>query len=185
MPRPDTFDRVRWLKTYGPATLRAWDFRVGVLCGAVAFLLGTAADVRAQAPTVFIAEAALGAAFMATVFTVLAMFATFLDGAYRRILDAASGFRDELMGYYVVAAVGGLTAGVSTLAVIAEPILGQWSGAAALGASTFLCTWAIAGVVDLTAHTLFHAVQRAQLMSGADDAAAIRVHRQKESPPPS
>lgn len=169
-----------WRTDYAKGTVMHWDFVSALVVGGAAAGLGTIDDVRDAAIPVLIAEGAIGGALMATVFGALAIFATFFDGAYRRILDASGSFRDALMPYFTIAAVGGLAVIFGTVGALALPFLGDELAAAVLGLSTFFFAWCVTGMVSLTEITLFHASQRAKLMSGADDAEAIRVRRLKQ-----
>jgi hypothetical protein len=166
-----------WFKNYGRDTFRSWDFIVAVGFGGVGFGLAFVAAVRQAAVPILITEAAIGVAMTATVFGALAVFTTFYDGTYRRVLELAGGFRSALMPYIAIGVVAA-TAGLSGLiAALALPALGVWATAFAVAIPTLLCAWTLTGTVSLIEITLFHATERARLMAGADEAESIRAER--------
>ena len=176
-----------WIKANGRDTFRSWDFFVAVGCGGIAFGLGFIDDVRDAAVPVLITEAAIGVALTATVFGAIAVFATFYDGAYRRVLEIAGGFHSALMPYIVIGVVAAAAGIVGLIGALALPALGAWPTAIVLGTATLLCAWALTGTVALIELTLFHATERAHLMEGADYAESVRARRLKdpgEKPPP-
>jgi hypothetical protein len=128
-------------------------------------------EVRAAAVPIMIAESAIGIALTATVFAAIAVFATFFDTSYRRVLELAGGFRSALMPYQVVAVVSALAGIGGLIGALALPAIPTWADVGAIALSSGLCGWAIAGVVSVTELTIFHATQRAQLLGGADHAA--------------
>jgi hypothetical protein len=150
-----------------------WDFGVGLVVGGGTVALGTIASVRADAVTIHITEAAICAGLLATILGGLAIFATFFDAGYRRVLEHAD--RDGLAGavrpYLVVSIVAGAGTIVGVVAAIADPAVGGLGAAFVLGGPTLLCAWAVAGCVSLAELTLFHAKERAALLRGAEDAA--------------
>jgi hypothetical protein len=166
-----------WLREFGRDTFDSWDFKAAALCGAGALVASLSQDVRDASIPVLITEAAVGVALTSTVLGGMAIFATFFDGAYRMVLDAAGGFRRALMPYAVVAAVAALATIVGTLAALALPALGRWPQILAIGASTLFCAWAVFGAVALVELTVWHAGERARLLRGVDEAAAIRAQR--------
>lgn len=166
-----------WLRTYGRGTFLSWDFFVAIVCGAAAAGMTSVRVVRESAVTILIAEAAVGVALMAVVFAGMAIFATFYDSTYRRVLDLAGGFRSAMMPYITVSVVSALSGGVGILGAFALPSLGDWTGDLVCGASTLLFAWSVTGVVSITGLTLFHAGERAKLMRGADEAENIRAQR--------
>lgn len=166
-----------WLRQYGRGTFRSWDFLVALGFGAASFGLGFVDAVRDAAVPILIAEAAIGVAVTATVFAALAVFATFYDGTYRRVLELAGGFRSALMPYIVVGVVSAAAGVVGLVAALALPALGAWAIEVAIALPTFLCVWTLTGTVSLIELTLFHAEARAKLMAGADEAESIRAER--------
>ena len=130
---------------------------------------------------VLLAEAAFGVAVTATVLAAMAIFATFYDAGYRRVLDLSpGGFRAALEPYGVVGAVAAASTVLGTLGAIAVPALGVLALALVVGVSSLLCVWSLAGSVSLISMTMFHATQRAALMRGADEAEGIRAKRLSE-----
>lgn len=162
--------RTRIVK-YAASAFKSWDFYVGVFFGAFGGGITLDARVRDAAVPVVLAESAIGVALTATVFAAVAIFATFFDSSYRRVLDLAGGFRNALRPYMVVDAIAALSGGAGVIAALWLPALDRWEASVAVGVSTWLVAWAIAGTVSLVDITVFHATQRARLMSGADNAA--------------
>jgi peptidoglycan/LPS O-acetylase OafA/YrhL len=177
-----------WLKTYGRGTFGAWDFYLAVACGAIAFALAFLdADVRGAATTVLIAQAAVGVAITSTVFGSLAVFATFYDGTYRRVLEKAGGFSAALMPYAVVGVVAAACGVVGIVAALAIPALGTLTTGIVVALTTLLCAWTLTGTASLVEQTVFHATQRAKLLEGADHAESVRARRLSDptaEPPP-
>jgi hypothetical protein len=172
--------KMRWWRTYGWPTVRSWDFAIGLVCGGLAFGVSISPDVRDEALTFLIAEAAIGVALTGTVFAGLALFATFFDRGYRRVLELAGGLASAVLPYLVVGFASGAAAIVATVAAIATPASSGTVQAALLGVSTFLCCWAIAGICSLMRITADHARDRAALMRGAEQAESMRLHRLRE-----
>jgi hypothetical protein len=146
----------------------------------VAFGLTFVDAVRHAAVPILITEAAAGVAITATVFGAVAVFTTFYDGTYRRVLELSGGFRSALMPYIVVGVVAttaGLTGLISALAL---PALGVWPAAFSVAIPTLFCAWTLTGTISLIEITLFHATERAKLMAGADMAESIRAKRLSE-----
>lgn len=166
-----------WLRRYGRGTFRSWDFYVGVALGCVGAGASLVRSVRDAAVPILLAEAAVGVALTATVLAAMAIVATFFDPTYRRVLDLAGGFRAALMPYAVVGVVSAAGGAVGLIGALLLPALGKTVGAIDVGLSTLLFGWALAGTVAITELTLFHASQRASLMSGADQAETIRAKR--------
>lgn len=171
-----------WLKQYGRGTFCSWDFVVAISIGAGTFGLGFIDSVRDAAVPILIAEAAIGVAITATVFAALAVFATFYDGAYRRVLELAGGFRTALMPYIVVGVVSAAAGLFGLIAALVLPALGSLAIEFAIAIPTLLCSWTLTGTVSLAELTLFHASQRAELMAGADQAETIRAQRLSRNP---
>jgi hypothetical protein len=159
--------------------LRSWDTYVGLGAGAVAGGLMGSDAVRGAAVAVLLAEAAIGIALTATVLGAVAIFATFFDANYRRVLDLAGGFRSALMPYITVSVIAAAAGLCGLLSALALPALQRDVAAAVVALSTLLCAWATAGTVSLVELTLFHATQRASLMAGADDAAQLLGERRQ------
>jgi hypothetical protein len=174
----DTMSRpVHLLRT----TFAASDFVAGLLAGGFALGLCISADVRQQGVTILLAQAGVGVAVLGVVSTTIAIFATFFDGNYRRVLDAVGGLPRALMPYKVVAAVAALSViGALTIA-LGWPTFSPVARAVLLACSTALTGWAVAGTVSLVGITSFHAEQRAELMRGAEDAESIRAKRLRET----
>jgi hypothetical protein len=166
-----------WLREYGRSTFRAWDFIVAVVVGAASFALAFVDSVRDAAVPILLAEAAIGVAVTATVFAALAIFATFFDGSYRRVLELSGGFRSALMPYIVVGVVSAAAGLFGLLAAFALPALGKWAIEAGIAVPTLLCAWTLTGTAGLIELTMFHAASRAKLMAGADNAESIRAER--------
>lgn len=159
----------------------AWDFGVGVLSSGLAFGLCWNKSVRDSVTTILVAEAAFAVAVTATVLAAMAIFATFYDPSYRRVLDLApGGFSGALRPYEVVGVVAAAATIVGTLGALAVPAVGVAPVATITGASTLLCVWSLAGTASLIDITVFHAARRAELMRGADEAEAIRAKRLSE-----
>jgi hypothetical protein len=169
-----------WFKKYGGGTFKSWDFYVAVVCGLAAYVICGSKAVRSAAVPILIAEAAIGVALLAVVFGAIAVFATFYDATYRRVLDLAGGFRSALMPYIVVAVIAALAGAVGIISALALPALDVIPFKLVSAASTLLCAWAITGMVSITELTLFHATERAKLMRGADEAETIRAQRLRE-----
>jgi hypothetical protein len=166
-----------WLRTNARSTFHSWDFYVAVGVGLGAGAATASRDVRAAAVPVTITEAAIGVALTATVFGALAIFATFYDAGYRRVLELAGGFRAALMPYMVVGIVSAVSGMVGLVAALVLPAFGRWPSVGAVGVSTLFCVWALTGTISLIELTIFHAAERAKLMTGADDAARALSER--------
>ena len=166
-----------WINDYGGTVFKSWDFYVAAGCGGLAVGLFFLQGVRQAAVPILITEAAIGVALTSTVFGAVAVFATFYDGSYRRVLELAGGLRSALMPFVVVGVVAASAGVVGVVAALALPALALWLAAVATGAATLLCVWALTGTVSLIELTLFHAGERARLMAGADATENIRAHR--------
>lgn len=166
-----------WLRDYGRDTFGSWDFIVSVGFGGVGFGLVFVPAVRRAAVPILITEAAIGVAMTATVFGALTVFTTFYDGAYRRVLEFAGGFRSALMPYIVIGVVAAAAGLSGLIAALALPALGVWASAFAVAIPTLFCAWTLTGIVSLIELTLFHATERSRLMAGADEAESIRAKR--------
>ncbi len=169
-----------WVRKYGRGTFRSWDFYVAVVCGVAAYIICGSKVVRAAAVPVLMAEAAIGVGLLAVVFGAIAVFATFYDPSYRRVLDLAGGFRSALMPYISVAVISALAGAAGIIGALALPALGVFSAKLVCACSTFLFAWSVAGMVSITELTLFHASRRAELMRGADEAETIRAERLRQ-----
>ena len=166
-----------WLKRYGRGTFRSWDFYVAIVCGVAAYFICGSKAVRTAAVPVLMGQAAIGVGLLAVVFGAIAVFATFYDPSYRRVLDLAGGFRSALMPYITVAVISALAGAAGIIGALALPALGVFPTQLVCAASTFLFVWSVAGMVSITELTLFHASRRAELMGGADEAETIRAKR--------
>jgi hypothetical protein len=176
-----TLKTMRWWTTYGWPTVRSWDFVIGVAGGGLAFGVAISPAVRDNALTFLIAEAAIGVALTSTVFAGLALFATFFDRGYRRVLELTDGgLPGAVLPYLIVGFVSAATAIFATVAAIATPASSGTVQAALIGFATFLCCWAIAGVGSLMRITCDHARDRAELMRGAEQAEGLRLRRLRE-----
>lgn len=164
-------------------TFRSWDFAAGVGAGGFAALLAINPQVRGSAPTLLLAELAVGLGVVATVLAALAILTTFFDGHYRRVMEAAGGVHRAMLPYLVVAAIGGICAVVTLLVAIGWPAFGPWARAPLLGLATGLCVWTIAGAVQLVQITMFHGTQRAALMRGVEDVTELKARRLRERQP--
>ena len=162
---------------------RSWDFAIGLAAGGVAALCALNGDVRGNAPTVLIAELAVGLAVLAAVLPALTILTTFFDGHYRRVLDAAGGVPRAMLPYIVVAVLGGVGAVVALLTAAGWPAFGPSARIPLFALSTGLCVWTIAGVVSLVEITMFHGTQRAELIRGVEDVTEVRAHRLRERQP--
>jgi hypothetical protein len=167
----------KWLEVYGKGTFMAWDFRTALGFGVGTFALAFVREVRDAAVPILISEAAIGVAVTATVFAALAVFTTFFDGTYRRVLELAGGFRSALMPYIVIGVVSAASGLSGLIAALALPALGSIAAEVDIAIPTLLCVWTLAGTVSLIDITVFHASARADLMAGADEAESIRAER--------
>ena len=129
-----------------------------------------------------LALAALGAAILAVVLACLAIITPTMDGPYRQILDAAGGVRAAMAPYLHIATIGGAASVVAVLGAMAWPALSAPIEVVTLSIAALLGVWCVAGVVGLTALTLFHAEQRAELQKAIDNAETLHAE-QLERPP--
>jgi hypothetical protein len=156
----------------------SWDAGIGVLAGLGALALASDDAVRAPAVTILLAAAGIGVALLGAVLTAMAIIATFADGHYRRVLEAASGSTARAMEpYLIVGFVSAVCTVVSLLLALGWPTLGAIPETVGLALSLGLCAWASAGAVQLVELTIFHAGQRSELLRGIEDADAIRSRR--------
>jgi hypothetical protein len=167
----------KWLEAYGKGTFMAWDFRMALGFGIGTFALAFVRVVRDAAVPILIAEAAIGVAVTATVFAALAVFTTFFDGTYRRVLELSGGFRSALMPYIVIGIVSATSGLLGLIAALALPALGSIAVEVDIAMPTLFCVWTLTGTVSLIDITVFHARARADLMAGADAAEGIRAER--------
>jgi hypothetical protein len=181
-----TSDRPRadgWLKRNGRSIFLSPDCYVGVASGVIAAAAATNRDVRANAVTILLPEAGIAVALSAVVLAAMAIFATFFDDWYRRVLEVASGSVGRaLTPYRAVATIAGAATLVALIVALAWPALPAGLQAVLFGVATGLAAWAIAGCVQLASLTIWHADQRSQLMRGVEDA-KLRVSRLKEKHP--
>ena len=161
----------------------SWDFAIGIAAGGAAALAALNGGVRGNAPTVLLAELAVGLGVLAAVLAALTILTTFFDGHYRRVLEAAGGVPRAMLPYIVVAVLSGVGAVVALLSAAGWPAFGPSARIPLFGLSTGLCVWTIAGVVSLVEITMFHGTQRAELMRGVEDVTEVRARRLRERQP--
>src|SRR5690349_19965209 len=103
---------------------RNWDSAGGLAAAAAAFALATGDDVRDDAVPVLIAPAGAGLSVLSLGLAAMAIFATFFDALYRRVLEGAGGVRRDLMPYLIVATSGAAATVIRLLEVLAWPGVG-------------------------------------------------------------
>lgn len=137
-----------------------------MILGVAAGVLCVNDHVRAQGPTMLLASAALGAAFLATVLTALSVVSTFFDSAYRRVLEEAhrGDIRPALLPYGVVAYVSAVATLLGLIGAIVWAALPGGLQGVLMGLAALFAAWAVAGSASLVQITLFHARQRAGTM---------------------
>jgi hypothetical protein len=173
----------QWTRRNGSDVFLSVDFYVGVASGVGAAVSAMDHDVRANGVTVLLPEAGVAVALSAVVLAAMAILATFFDDWYRRVLETVSGSVGQaLMPYRVIAWVAGTATVVALLTALAWPGMQPWLQAVLLGIATGLTAWTVAGCVQLTNLTIWHADQRAKLMRGIEDA-KLRVSRIQEKHP--
>lgn len=155
------------------ASLRSWDFGIGLAFGLGVGLLARCDAVRHQGVTGLLAEAAIGVTIMSVVLAALAVLTPSIDGFYRRVLEEAGGVTEALRPYLAVASVSGLAALVALFAAVAWPSLGTLSQSVALGTASTFTAASIVGAISLVEITIFHARARADLQALGE--AAIRA----------
>lgn len=155
------------------ATSLLWsaDFGIGAATalgtGILAFLCEGVLEVG---PTALTTEAGVGVALLAVVIAGLAIFSTFFDDNYRRVLEEASGsVRQAMVPYQMVAGVAASAVLAAIGSVLVWPAAWTWLQALLLGLTTGLVAWTTVGGVQLVEITMFHAEQRAKLMRGIED----------------
>lgn len=175
---------VKWFREHGKETFWSLDAGAGLAAFLFTLAAAIAPQVRDAGTTALIAESALQVALAAVIVTALAVFTTFFDSPYRRVLEHASGTVLAAMAPYlaivVVATIGAASAVISFTIWGA---IGDVPQAILLALSTGLTVWTIIGSAQLAWLTAFHANQRAKLQKGVDDARAIRAERLREHNP--
>jgi hypothetical protein len=156
---------------------RHWDAFAALAAAAVAFALSTKHAVREDAVTVLLALAAAGLAVLSIVLGSMAIFATFFDQHYRRVLEQAGGMSIALRPFLIVATAGALALVIGVLATLAWPVGGWLLQAALTSVTAALGAYAVFGGLSLVELTIFHAQQRAELQRGIDDARARQAER--------
>lgn len=170
----------RWLRDHRNEVFRQWDFRAaGTTTLLVLFVASASSSVRAQATTIFLAEAALGIALLAVALTALAILVGLMGEEYLLILNRVpGGVQGALLPYRVVAFVSGLTPLLALTSLLLWglevnlPLPGWFRQAFALAVTTGLSVWAIIGTIQLVGVTADHGEDRASLLGG------IQVARQ-------
>lgn len=170
--KPTPIRRSRqWVRTTGRNVFISADCGVGIAGGVVAGIAATDKSVRANAVTILLPEAGIAVALFTVVIAAMAILATFFDDAYRRVLETASGSVGKaLRPYRVVAVIAGAATLAALLAALVWPAVSTLLEAIFLGLATGLTAWTIAGCVQLTSLTIWHADQRSKLMRGIEDA---------------
>lgn len=136
---------------------RRWDLSGAIVIAGIAFALETKEAVRHDTVTVLLAAAAAGLAVLSVVLGAMAVFATFFDSNYRRVLEAAGGMRQALVPYLIVAGAGAVAAVLGVIVSLAWPVDG-WVLKAALSSATIgVAIYAILGALSLVELTIFHA----------------------------
>jgi hypothetical protein len=155
-----------------------------VVLGAAAGVLCVNDHVRAQGPTMLLASAALGAAFLATVLTALSVVSTFFDAAYRRVLEEAHGgdIRPALLPYAVVAYVSALASVIGLLGAIGWRALPGGVQGVLMGLAALFAAWAVTGSASLVRITLFHARQRAGTMRAIEQYRDAQARQRASAP---
>lgn len=161
--------------------LWSWDARLALIGGGlIAAVAGVSEPIRDSAVTILLAEAGLGVALFAVVLAALAIFATFFDDAYRRVLEMASGsIKAALLPYEAVAVVAGLATAVALLVALFWPALTAGLEVVLLGLASALALWSVVGSVRLVELTTWHAARRADLMKGVEDAKVKLAERKR------
>lgn len=155
-----------WFQSYGRATFLAWDARIGAVTFLATVVLAYEEhSVRDGAVVILITASVVGAGLLAVVLASLAILVTFFDEGYRQILKRTPlGVYGAMMPYQTVAVIGGATGIVSLIGATAWPALPVTMQAVTLGLSVGLLVWAGAGTVMLVDSTVFHGIQRAELL---------------------
>lgn len=169
-----------WLVANGRSTFRSWAFYVAVGSAVVTGIAAIDEDVRNNGVTILLPEVGVGVALSAVVLAAIAIFTTFFDDWYRRVLETASGsVRAALLPYRVVAVIAGWATLLGLVVAVTWPVLPAAAQAILLALATGLTVWAIAASVQLVELTMWHADQRAKLMRGVEDA-RLRVARMQQ-----
>lgn len=173
-----------WFRRHGRDVFWSWDFGVGAFGGIVGALgVGLSGEIARGAPDVLVAEIAIGIALTSVVLASLAIFATFFDDAYRRVLENADdrrSIRGALFPYSAVAVLAGLAALIALAVKLLWPALSGEMETTGFAVATGLVAWSIAGSVQLVLLTVFHAEQRAKLMRGVRDTSSEIAKRRRE-----
>ena len=174
---------MNWIRQHGRSVFVSLDCYLGAGIGVITGAAATQKSVREGAVGVLIPAAGVSVALSAVVLAAIAILATFFDDWYRRVLEAASGsVAQGLTPYRVIAVIAGIATLVCLLVAVSWPVLTVGLQESLFGLAIGLTAWTVAGCVQLTNLTIWHADQRARLMRGVEDA-KLRVSRLQEKHP--
>lgn len=168
----------------GSTAFRGRDFLVGLAAACLTFGLCASQEVRRQGVTMLLAEAAVAIGVLAIVLTAMTVINGFIDGNYRKVLEAVGGAQRAFLPFRVVAFVAAAATVAAIISAVGWPALSAWPRAGLLTLCCGLTAWSVAGVVSLIEIVIFHTEQRALLADTADEAASIQAKRLRERQSP-
>jgi hypothetical protein len=145
--------------------IRPWDFRLALATfGLVLGLCESYAKLR-QSPHLLDVSAAVGIAVLTVVLALYAVLASFLGrDRYAGVLgDTKLGIEGAFRPYAVIAAVSGLTTGVSIAGLFLWPVAPPWAKSLLLASALGFSVWAIVGTVELVGITSTHGRYQARV----------------------
>jgi hypothetical protein len=136
-------------------------------------------SIRAAGTGILVAVGALSIALAGLVAGILAILATWLDEAYRRVLQMArGGWSGAMRPYKVTATLGLITVLVATFSYFLWSIANPQLQSVLLALTLSLFVWTTVGSIQVFGITFFHGEMKAELLKGMDEARkALRKRR--------
>lgn len=145
----------------------SWDFQVAVPLGVLAGIFGAlSVTARANASTAVIGMGAINVALLSVTLVAAQLLLTVEDENYVQVLTFASGsLKRAAQPYLIVAGVAGAGIAFSALSSLMWPPSPHWIAGCLLGIVVLLTAWTVGGTIQLIELTVWHADQRAKLLT--------------------
>ena len=145
----------------------SWDFQIALPLGVVAGVFGgLSATIRANAANAVIGMGAIDVALLSVTLIAAQFLLSMEDENYIQVLTIASGsIRKAAQPYLTVAGVAGIGIAFSAISSLVWPPTVLWIAGSLLGVVVFLTGWTVGGTIQLIELTMWHADQRARLIT--------------------
>lgn len=176
-------DRIGSIRAAVYVTIAAWDFVLSAGVTVLVAVLTEDVQLRDAGVAALGVAAGIGITIVVAVLGAMTLLTTFMDRAYRRVLETTrGGIEAALVPFQIVAVLGGATALVAGVGALAWDAISSDVQPLVILLTIFLFVWALAGTVHMVFQIVWHARTRARLLEASDDARkALRERRQRSA----